>query len=207
MGASQDFETLDGEPAEIKNVDRSIFHDPKNGWATDGPELIDAPIYFLIQVQHQLACKPGIPWGWIVPCVGGNRLYRMLIDRHPNMIAKIEQRVEWFWDTIRRGEEPSPNFEKDSETITKLYKGIGLEAVDLTQSTKARALCIQYDLNHQTETAAKKVKQACLAELKFLMDDARGADIEGYSIKASHIKGGTSVRQPYWRFNITKKEK
>jgi predicted phage-related endonuclease len=207
MGASLDFETWDRhEPTEIKNVDRSIFYDPAKGWAIEGQELVDAPIYFLIQVQHQLACKPGIPQGWIVPCVGGNRLFRMPIERHPNMIAKIEQRVDWFWGTITRGEEPAPNFEKDSATISKLYKGLGLEAIDLTNSTSARALCIQYSMNHEAETAAKKVKQACLAELKFMMQDAQAADIEGFKIKASHIKGGTTVRQPCWRFNITKEK-
>lgn len=196
----------EAEPAEVKNVDRSIFHDPKNGWATEGQELVDAPIYFLIQVQSQLACRPAAQKGWIIPCVGGNRIYRMPIERHPNMIAKIEQRVDWFWDTIKRGQEPAPNFEKDNATITKLYKGLGLEAIDLTASDQARVLCTRYSLNHEQEVVAKKAKEACLAELKFMMQDARAADIDGYKIKASHIKGGTTVRQPYWRFNITKEK-
>ncbi len=208
MGASQDFETVPGgEPAEIKNVDRSIFYDPKNGWAAEGQELVDAPIYFLIQVQSQLACKPGIPQGWIVPCVGGNRLFRMPIERHAGMIAKIEERVQWFWETIENGEEPAPNFEQDSTTINKLYKGMGFETVDLSGSERAKVLCAKYMMQHVQETAAKKEKQAALAELKFMMHDAKAAIIDGYTIKASHIKGGTTVREPHWRFNITQQEK
>lgn len=209
MGSSKDYATPGPEglePVEIKNVDRSEFHKPEKGWALEGQELVDAPVYFLIQVQHQLACWPGIPQGWIVPCVGGNRIYRMPIPRHQGLIARIEERVTWFWDTIRSGQEPSPNFERDNATITKLYKGLGLEAIDLTNSARARALCNLYTLNLEDESRAKKAKEACMAELKFMMQDARVADIDGFRIKASHIKGGTTVRQPYWRFTITKKE-
>ncbi len=209
MGSSMDYATpgeAGMEPVEIKNVDRSIFYKPGSGWSTEGLELVDAPVYFLIQVQHQLACWPGIPQGWIVPCVGGNRIFRMPIARHDAMIRKIEERVAWFWGTIERGEEPTPDFEKDNTTITKLYKGLGLEAVDLTGSARAQILCAEYMMNHVQETTAKKGKEAAMAELKFLMNDARAANIDGYQIKASHIKGGTTIRQPYWRFNITQKE-
>lgn len=197
----------EAEPVEVKNVDRSIFYDPEKGWATEGPELVDAPIYFLIQVQAQMACRPEAKRGWIVPCVGGNRLYRMPIDRHPGMIAKIEQRVQWFWETILRGEEPSPNFEKDSGTITQLYKGLGLDVIDLRDNKRAQVLCATYMMNHQQEVTAKGNKQAAMAELKTMMQDARAAAIDGYTIKASHIKGGTSVREPHWRFLISTKEK
>jgi hypothetical protein len=142
-----------------------------------------------------------------VPCVGGNRLYRMPIERHAGMIAKIEERVSWFWDTIERGEEPNPNFEQDSATITKLYTGMGLDImVDLRGNERARGLCELYLKAHQIEVEAKNEKQKCMAEIKFMMRGAKSAMIDGYLIKASHVRGGTSVREPHWRFNITKKE-
>lgn len=214
MGASLDFITdvagqgeHYGEPVEVKNVDNSIFRDPDHGWAVEGQNLVDAPAHFLIQVQHQMACRPAAGQGWIVPCVGGNRVYRMPIPRHTKMIAKIEERVSWFWDTIRRGEEPTPDFENDSSAITRLYKGMGMEIIDLRDNPRARILCMDYVSAHHVVVTASARKQAALAELKTMMQDAKAAIIDGYRIKASHVEGGEYTRDPYWRFNITKQEK
>ncbi|TFH51590.1 MAG: hypothetical protein E4H01_00345 [Lysobacterales bacterium] len=81
MGCSLDFETTDvaPEPIEIKNVDNLIFRDQ---WDHDGDIITDAPAHILVQLQHQLACPDPkrmamAKRGWLLVCVGGNRLYRM----------------------------------------------------------------------------------------------------------------------------------
>lgn len=207
MGASLDFESETGEPVEIKNVDSRRFFDPASEWATEGEEVLDAPAHMLIQIQHQLACRPGPERGWLVACVGGNRLYRMPVPRHERMTARLEAEVDAFWRSIETGEEPQPDFEADAQAIALLYGGTGGESVDLRQVPRARMLCAEYLDAHEHEKAGKKRKQAALAELKTLMRDARSAiAADGFVVKANHVKGGTYTREPHWRFTVSRKE-
>lgn len=204
MGCSLDFETGDEEPVEIKNVDYTVFRD--GDWQTDGDTILDAPAHHLIQVQHQLACRPA-PRGWLLVCVGGNRLYRMEIPRHDKMIRRIEREAEVFWQSIEAGEEPRPDFEADAATIALLYSGEGEEVADLRDNERARELCAEYQDAHEEEKVASNRKKAALAEVKTLMQDARCALVsDGFKVKASHIKGGTYTKQPHWRFAITQKK-
>lgn len=208
FGCSLDFEAIDGaEPVEIKNVDNSIFRDPNNGWETEGTTLLDAPVHFLIQVQHQLACRPGPDRGWLVVCVGGNRLYRMEVPRHPRMIERLEAEVAEFWRSVEAGEPPDPDFQADAQAIALLYGGRGDEWVDLRDDERARELCAEYLDAHEQEKAAKKRKTAALAEIKTRMHDARGALIgDGFRVKASHIAESTSVRKAHWRLAVTQQQ-
>jgi putative phage-type endonuclease len=205
MGCSLDFETADGEPVEIKNVDNLVFRD--GDWVVEGDVILDAPAHFLIQVTHQLACRPEAARGWLLPCVGGNRLYRMEIPRHEKMVSRIEREVTTFWQSVEAGEEPRPDFEADAAAIAMLYGGRGDEVVDLRDDARVHELCAAYLAAHEVEKEASGRKKAALAEIKTLMQDARCAMVaDGYKVKASHIKGGTYTRDPYWRFSITQKK-
>lgn len=211
MGCSLDFEDAasDGPdearpPIEIKNVDSLIFRDQ---WAAEGDEIVDAPLHILIQVQHQLACRPQAPHGWILACVGGNRLYRMRVERHPNMIAAIETGVADFWRSVREGRAPRPDFQADAEVIGRLYAAQGERLIDLTDSNRAPELCAEYLDAHQAEKAGKARKSAAMAELKTLMDGASIALIAGgFQVKAAHVRGGTYEREPHWRYAVTQKK-
>lgn len=201
MGCSLDFETEDGEPVEVKNVDGLIF---RNGdWACEGDMIIDAPAHFLLQVQHQLACLPGKERGWLVVCVGGNKLYRMEVPRHDNVINKIEAEVKEFWHIVDAKQEPEPDFNTDADVISKLYYGEGGEVIDLRDDDRAQDLCAEYLAAHQAEKEASARKKAALAEMKMKMTDARCAMVGHYKVKASHVKAGISERSAHWRFNVT----
>lgn len=208
MGCSLDFQTVDGlEPVEIKNVDNLIFRD--GPWETEGDTILQAPIYFLIQVQHEIACSPLAPSrGWLVVCVGGNRLFRMEVPRHEVTIQRIEREVSDFWASIEANEPPAPDFEADADTIRLLYGG-EREFIDLRQNARAVELCEEYREAHEIEKAATKRKKTALAEIQTMMADARMALVgDSYKVTASQIKEATIVRKPYWRWNISKpKEK
>lgn len=205
MGASLDFATVESEPVEIKNVDNLVF---RNGeWEVDGDIILDAPAHFLLQVQHQLACSPRKDRGWLIVCVGGNRLYRMEVPRHEKMITRIEREVEQFWADVLAGNEPKPDFEADAAAIALLYGGTGDEFADLRGDDHAKELCAEYLSAHEIEREAAKRKKAALAEIKTLMSDAQGALVdEGFKVKASFIKEATIVRKPHWRFSVTQKK-
>lgn len=207
MGSSLDFETVDGlEPVEIKNVDNLIFRD--GDWDYEGDTILDAPAHHLVQVQHQIACAPKKPErGWLIVCVGGNKLYRMEVPRHDGFIDNLEREVATFWATVFAKEAPEPNFDIDASAINLLYHGTGVEFADLRGNDRARDLAALYLEGLEVEKSGKSQKSVALAELKTMMQDARGALMDdGYNIKASHLKESTSVRKAHWRFAIRKKK-
>ncbi|WP_022727258.1 YqaJ viral recombinase family protein [Fodinicurvata sediminis] len=202
MGCSLDVETEDGAPVEIKNVDGLRFR--QGEWESEGDILLDAPAHFLIQVQHQMACRPGADHGWLIACVGGNSLHKMRVERHDTMIARIEDEVADFWQSVREGREPKPDFQADAGALSALYNGDGDEVVDLRNNNRLPELCAEYMEAHEIEKGGKSRKSAALAEIKSLMGNARMAMIAGgYTVKAAHVPESTSTRKPHWRFSIT----
>ncbi len=208
MGCSLDFETESGEPVEIKNVDNLIFRDQ---WSSDGDIITDAPMHILVQVQHQLACPfidmPRPERSWLIVCVGGNRLYRMKIPRHDAMISRIEQEVKDFWYSVEAGVAPEPQFELDSDAISLLYRGQGVELADMRGDGRARDLAADYLAGLEVEKAGRNQKKAAMAELKTILGDAQaGIMDDGYTIKGSPIKETSSVKKAHFRFSIRKKK-
>lgn len=204
MGCSLDFETLDGEPVEIKNVDRSVFLD--GDWLAEGDLLLDAPAHFLIQLQHQLACRPGPARGWLVACVGGNRLYRMEVARHAGLIARIEREVVAFWRSIAAGEAPDPDFLADAAVIGQLYDGgSGEGVVDLRDDLRAHDLCAEYLAALADEKVARERKTRALAELKTKMQGSRVAlAAGGMRVRASLVPAAEIHREAHWRFGVSR---
>lgn len=203
MGASLDFETEAGEPVEVKLVDWSVF---KEKWVAEGDDLIDAPVEYLIQVSHQLACRPTAARGWIVACVGGNSLYRMPVPRHPGLIARIEAAVTDFWRSIDAGTPPKPDFGEDGDAIAALFRrGTGGTA-DLSASNRAPILCAEYLAAKAEADAADDRKKVALAEIRELVGEAsRIIPPAGYRISVADIAETVtkpSVRQAYRRFTI-----
>jgi predicted phage-related endonuclease len=209
MGASLDFEAIDGHsPVEIKNCD---FLEFREKWQHEGDTITDAPAHYLIQLQHELSCSPLAKRGWLVVSVGGNKLYRMEVNRHDAMIERLEEEVAEFWLSIEKNEPPTPDFQRDYEAISTLYKGQGQELVDLRGNARALELAIAYRKSLDVETAAEKAKKAAMGELKKMLNDGQGAILDdGWKLTASHIKEATYTvnREAYWRFSLTKpKEK
>lgn len=205
MGASLDFETIGGEPVEIKNVDRSIFLDPVAGWIAEGDAIVNAPVHFLVQVQHQLACRPFADRGWLVACVGGNALYRMSVERHAGIIARIEREVAEFWRSVDDGVPPPPDFGADGETLSLLYPRGNGRAIDLSRSNRAPLVCAEYLAAAAEAKAAGERRDAALAEIKALVEGASLVTVPGYRVSISDIPEAPiapGVRRAYRRFTI-----
>jgi putative phage-type endonuclease len=207
MGASLDFEDEDGYPVEIKNVDQWVF---LNEWEADGDTIIDAPIHILVQVQAQLACMQGDdgmkpPHGWLVACVGGNRLYRMKIALHGPTIERIEKEVGVFWEGLKAGIEPKPDFQADAETLIAIYSRAGAKTVDMTDNNRLPELCDEYSAAGAAEKAAQKDKTTAKAEILTLIGDAAKALCgDRYKISAAGV-GEAQIaytRKPYRTFKV-----
>ena len=208
MGASVDFQDSSDHPVEIKNVDKWFF---RENWTAEGDEIIDAPLHYLIQVQHQLACRPPMSYGWLVACVGGNSLYRMKIKRHPGTIAKIETTIDRFWQTIKAGEEPRPDFKADAAAVIKLYAASNSVVVDLTANNRLPELCATYKTGAAAQEAGKAERLSAKAEILSIMGTAHKAVCgDGYIISAPMVRETElppTKREAYRAFQVNRASK
>lgn len=179
IGSSFDFFMEPSGILEIKNVDAMIFRD---GWIVEDGELT-APHHIELQLQHQLLVK-GASVGYIGALVGGNRV--SLLQRFPDqdIHTRILEECSRFWKQVDSGQAPTPDFIKDAEFITKLYKQAEpgkIVSADLEIDQLAR----QYKEASAMEKAAKEQKDALKAEMLMKIGDASKVVGEGFSITAS----------------------
>jgi putative phage-type endonuclease len=208
MGASLDFEDArTGAVIEVKNVDGLIFRDD---WEHEGQTILCSPAHIQVQVQHQLACRPEAPHGWLLVCVGGNRLYRMRVERHPGLIRRIEIKVAAFWASVRSGEPPKPDFTADGAVIAALYGAGNGEVLDLTASNRFPELCAAEADAKAIMKAAKARADAALAEIRDMVGSASGAyGSDGWKVTVSDIKAAeiaATTRRGYRRFTVKQKK-
>lgn len=137
IGSSFDFELVEWPdapvqgwagrvPVEIKMVDFLQFHGSfKNGyqdrkWNADDLEDIQAPPHIELQLQQEMM-ESGAPFGIIIVCVAGNTLHKIVRMRNDVIIGKIRDRIAQFWSDVDAGREPSADYERDADTIKRLY--------------------------------------------------------------------------------------
>lgn len=113
-------------PVDVKMVGFLGFNGTfKNGyadrkWNADNPDDIVAPANIELQVQHQLLMT-GAPFALIIVVVAGNSIHRIVRMRNETIIGKIRARVAQFWADVEAGNEPTADYERDAETIKRLY--------------------------------------------------------------------------------------
>lgn len=169
---------------EIKNVDPLVLRDE---WVVEDEE-VEAPPHIEMQVQHQLLVS-GLPYAYIGALIGGNR--SVLIRREPaaGIFDSILERAEGFWKSIDQGKEPKPDFSRDADFITKLYRAVRPgSVVDVAKDAEAAALVAKYKASMAARDAAETMRKEHKARLLMKIGDAEKATGEGWSISASAIK-------------------
>ena len=155
MGASLDFQTDGGHPVEIK------WSAHGDGWEYEGDTITCAPDNYVLQVLHQMACTDA-EYGWLIALIR-NEPRRMKVPRSVEIISKIKSHVAKFWDSVRAGEEPPVDFEKDGEAVVRLLDFVPMSEVTLT--TEHAHLFQTYLENAAVEKEAKAKKDAAKTEL------------------------------------------
>lgn len=155
MGASLDFQTDGGHPVEIK------WSAHGDGWEYEGDTITCAPDNYVLQVLHQMACTDA-EYGWLIALIR-NEPRRMKVPRSEEIISKIKSHVEKFWDSVRAGEEPPVDFDKDGEAVVRLLDFVPMSEVTLT--TEHAHLFQTYLENAAVEKEAKAKKDAAKTEL------------------------------------------
>lgn len=200
MGASPDFEILEHPRGrglvQVKNVDGLVY---RQSWEDGKP-----PIYYQLQLQHELACT-GYGWGALGVLVGGNKLEIFDYPRHDPTIGKLERAVEGFWASIAANDEPRPDFERDLDTIRILFGSAEPGKVaDLTDNARLSELCELYKSAGASEKDAKAKKDAAKGEILTIIGDAEIAFAQGFKVNAKNVDGGpvSYVREPYRDFRV-----
>jgi putative phage-type endonuclease len=155
MGASLDFQTEGGHPVEIK------WSAHGDGWEYDGDTITSAPDNYVLQVLHQMACT-GAEYGWLIALIR-NEPRRMKVPRSEEIISKIKSEVTKFWDSVRAGEEPPVDFEKDGEAVVRLLDFVPMS--DITLGDEHAHLFQKYLDNAAIEKEAKAKKEEAKTEL------------------------------------------
>ena len=155
MGASLDFQTDGGHPVEIK------WSAHGDGWEYEGDTITCAPDNYVLQVLHQMACTDA-EYGWLIALIR-NEPRRMKVPRSVEIISKIKSHVAKFWDSVRAGEEPPVDFDKDGDAVVRLLDFVPMSEVMLT--TEHAHLFQTYLENAAVEKEAKAKKDAAKTEL------------------------------------------
>lgn len=207
MGSSFDF-LIEDKPAllEIKNVDALQF---KEKWEVDD-DNIEAPPHIELQAQYQMLVS-NISELYIAALISGNQLKLIKREIDEDIQKSIQEKVFKFWESIRKGIAPSPDFTRDAKFISNIYKNVRAGSViESITDDRLHTLAENYRLASEQEKAGKEAKEAAKAEILTLMEDAEKVRGETFSISAGIVKGGpvSYVRDDYRNFRVTfKKEK
>lgn len=186
---------------EVKNIDSLQF---RRQWIDDG-ESIEATPQIEMQVQHQLEVAD-LNWSLIAPLVGGNTPKVVIRKRDREVGEMICEKVAELWERIAEGNPPEPDFERDADTISKLYvNNNGLE-VDLSENGRLIALCAEHEAAKVAKQEAEKRQKAAKAEILTIIEAAKTVHAGAFKIGAGTNKESYRAyhRDAGERWTITK---
>lgn len=148
----------------------------------------EPPLHYLLQAQVY-AGLAGVKWVDVVVLVGGNDLRRFTYEFRPSLFAEIEARVTAFWQSIRAGDPPKPDFARDGDTLAQVLGEPADEVADLRRDNEADHLAVEWlaakaDVK-AAETRAEEAKTALLLKI----GNAGRALLPTHRITAGMTKG------------------
>lgn len=175
---------------EAKLVRSDVFY---RDWK-DGP-----PPYYLIQLQHQLACSTYL-WGEIAAIVVNTKtgqdekVSRWVYNVHPELIAKIEGAVAGFWDQVRLGIPPDPDGHKSTRIALRAMFPVADEEIDLRSSNSLPHQARRYVRMTALEARIKKAKSEISNEIRVAMGSAKRARFAGNITVTRSVSADTPDR-------------
>lgn len=183
LGCSLDYEIVahDKGPGilEIKTADWLVAKE----WGAE------PPLSYELQVQSYLR-GTGRGWGVMAVLVGGNDLRLFEYERRPKTVAVIEREVAAFWRSIDDKTPPKPDFERDGETIGRLYGTAAAgKAVDLTGHNRLPELILEYQRAAGEEGANKRARERARAEILTIAGDAESVLCGAWRLALGAVAG------------------
>lgn len=179
-GASLDYETVEAPraPVEVKFSTGFGNADPNYQWDWDGEHITQAPVSYLIQVQHQMMLT-GAPEAWLVAYVGSS-VRRMKVPRSESIIEHLRATIAQFWKDIEAGVEPPVDWFEDADGIAKLLSRVdpSLPPVDLNEP-EAVKVARKFKLAKRMEERAKQYIAECKGQLWTMAGASSTAFVDG----------------------------
>jgi predicted phage-related endonuclease len=185
IGASFDFSIEDKELGllEIKNVDSLQY---KQGWSIEG-DSIEAPPHIELQVQHQLLITQR-QFAYIGALIGGNKV--VLLKREPDddIHNAIVEKCAAFWKSIKDGVAPKPDFNRDSDFISKLYHYAEPgKYVDVSGNAEFTALAKRHKELGGAIKQCEDERDGLKAQMLMIIGDSEKGQADGCTISAGLI--------------------
>lgn len=168
-------------PVEFKNIDGAMF---RRSWVCDGEEILVPPMKYMLQLQAQIGAV-GADYGWIVCCVGGNRLLRGRIDRHQPTQDRIAAAIDAFWRGVLRRVPPAhvADFESVAEAHRMGRPGAASSPpADLRTDSTLASLCRRHLRMQEHLAKANTCADSIKAQIGMLMGDEVKAMASGYRL-------------------------
>jgi len=148
----------------------------------------EPPLHYLMQAQTY-AGLAGADWCDIIVLVGGNDLRRYRYEVRPAIFAEIEARVETFWQGVRAGDPPKPDFARDGAVLAEILGEPTDEVIDLRLDNEADYLAADYLAAKAEAKAAEKRAEEAKTALLLKIGNAGRALLPGHTIGANQTKG------------------
>lgn len=121
----------DAPPYLLATLDREIVGDSRgpgvlecktcSAFKADEWEGGDAPMAYLVQLQHQLAVT-GYTWGSLAVLIGGQRFRYVDVERNDKLIARLLEQEAEFWDRLLRQDPPPVDAsEATADLLAEIY--------------------------------------------------------------------------------------
>jgi predicted phage-related endonuclease len=120
--------------AQVKSVQSLVFN---KKWKNDDGE-VEPPLYVVIQAIQEAALT-GAEWACVVALVVdfGIDLHVIEVPIHAGITSRVAAEAAKFWEMIKRGEQPSPDYAKDGALIAALYSDSDDDlAIDLSGNNR-----------------------------------------------------------------------
>ena len=204
MSASPDRFQVPGESGieEIAKLGNLQLKTTNAFLAGDWAEEI--PLYYQIQVQHELACT-GQTWGSIACLIGGQKLVWADYERNDPFIKTLRAKVKDFWSYIEAEIAPEVTAD-DAELLAHLYPEGESETIQL------KPIAEDWDEELQAAKTEEAVIKKKIALLKNQFKAAMGTATFGlikdglkYSLKTTNKKEYIVKAQSYRTLRRTNK--
>jgi len=192
IGATPDF-YIEGDPRgrgvlQAKSVAQSVY-------ARDWDNGNEVPLWIILQAQTEMMMADadfGAVAALLVDAYAMDVCVHEL-PRHPAAEDKIKRAVAKFWDDVKNGREPEPDFERDADVIKAIWRAERRpdDVIDLSGNNSIPALLAERAQWKERIETAKARCESIDAEIKYLMKDAAVAvGIDGWRVtfKTSHYK-------------------
>lgn len=116
------------------------------------------------------------------------------VPRHPGAEARLRSAVAQFWQDVKDGREPNPDYGRDSDLLAALYPSeVPLKAIDLISDNRLpEILAERADIKKRMKADEARCKEI-ETEVKFKLGDAEIGTLLNW-----HITWKTQRRAEHW---------